>query len=201
MHPYFSQTLNKEDQIALLGIARQAIVEAVVHGRIWKPATLQGALAETRGVFVTIERRGKLRGCVGQVAAPDPLALAVAHCAVAAASNDSRFSRIRPQEVAELTIEISILSPPEPIRPEQIEIGIHGLMVVCGPFRGLLLPQVAAEHRWTRERFLEETCEKADLPSDAWKSAETQLFGFTAELFSETELPAAVSHGSQQRQE
>jgi AmmeMemoRadiSam system protein A len=199
MPQFSSQSLSKDDRHTLLAIARQAILEAVVNGRTWKPANLQGALAESRGVFVTLERRGKLRGCVGQLAAPDPLAQAVAHCAVAAARDDSRFTPVRPNEVADLTIEISVLSSLEAIRAEQIEIGRHGLMIACGPFHGLLLPQVAVEHRWTRERFLQETCEKARLPSDSWKSPDTQLFGFTAELFSEADLPSGdpqpIEHG------
>ncbi|HUK32210.1 MAG TPA: AmmeMemoRadiSam system protein A [Candidatus Acidoferrum sp.] len=185
-----------EDQRNLLEIARQAIIEATVHSRRWHPKTPDGVLAERRGLFVTLERRGKLRGCVGQMSAPDPLALAVAHCAVAAAGNDARFSPVRPQEVAGLTIEISILSAFESIHATQIEIGRHGLMVARGPFRGVLLPQVAIERRWTPERFLRETCGKAGLPDNAWMSPETRLFGFTAESFSEADFPATVSHSS-----
>jgi AmmeMemoRadiSam system protein A len=198
MPPYSNQSLSKEHQRSLLEIARRAIVEAVVHARTWRPELSQGTFGERRGVFVTLDRRGKLRGCVGQVAAPDPLAHAVAHCAVAAARDDARFSPVRSHEVAELTIEISVLSPMEEIQVQQIEIGRHGLMIVRDPQHGLLLPQVAVEHRWTRERFLQETCEKAGLPRDAWKSPETQLLGFTAELFSEADLPAAVSNSSGQ---
>jgi AmmeMemoRadiSam system protein A len=193
MFPHSSQSLSKEDQRTLLEISRQAIVEAILHGRVWLPQAPQGKLAERRGVFVTLDRRGKLRGCVGQVSAPDPLAFAAAHCAVAAAHDDARFSPVRPQEIQELTIEISVLSAFETIQPAQIEIGKHGLMVVRGQFRGVLLPQVAVEHHWTPERFLRETCDKAGLPEDAWKSPETQLFGFTAELFSEVDFPATIS--------
>ncbi|MFZ0820764.1 MAG: AmmeMemoRadiSam system protein A [Candidatus Acidiferrales bacterium] len=196
MPPYSSQSLSKEDQRILLEIARRAIVEAVVHAHIWKPEIVQGAFGEQRGVFVTLDRRSKLRGCVGQITAPDPLAQAVAYCAVAAARDDTRFSPVRPQEVAELTIEISVLSPMEEIHSQQIEIGRHGLMVLRGRQRGLLLPQVAVEHRWTRERFIQETCDKAGLPEGAWKSPETQLLGFTSELFSEADFPAAVSKSS-----
>lgn len=193
MFLHSSQSLSNEDQRSLLEISRQAIVEAVVHARAWLPQAPQGKLAERPGVFVTLDRRGKLCGCVGQVSAPDPLALAVAHCAVAAAHNDARFSPVRPQEIQELTIEISVLSAFETIQPAQIEIGRHGLMVMRGPLRGVLLPQVAVEHRWTSERFLRETCDKAGLPEDAWKSQGTQLFGFTAELFSEVDFPATIS--------
>jgi AmmeMemoRadiSam system protein A len=197
MFPHSSKSINKEDQRALLEIARQAIVEAIVHGRTWRPQFSQCLLAERRGVFVTLDRRGKLRGCVGQVDGPDPLALAVAHCAVSAARNDERFSPVRPQEVRELTIEISVLSEFETIEPGQIEIGKHGLMVVHGDFRGVLLPQVAIQRHWSPQRFLRETCDKAGLPEDAWDSRETRLFGFTADLFSEADIPAAVSQSSE----
>jgi AmmeMemoRadiSam system protein A len=196
MPPHTSELLNKEHQRILLEIARRAIVEAVVQARTWKPEIMPGAVGEKRCVFVTLERRGKLRGCVGQITAPDPLVSAVAHCAVAAARDDSRFSPVRPDEVAELTIEISVLSPMEEIGVQQIEIGKHGLMVIHGTHRGLLLPQVAVEHQWTRERFLDETCAKAGLANDAWKLPETKLFVFTSQVFSEADFSGPVFSGS-----
>jgi hypothetical protein len=105
-----------------------------------------------------------------------------------AARDDSRFAPVGPGEVAELTIEISVLSPMEPTQPERIEIGRHGLWIEAGNDRGLLLPQVAIEHGFTRERFLAETCEKAGLPPEAWKLPEAKILAFTAEVFSEREL-------------
>ncbi len=91
-----------------------------------------------------------------------------------------------------MSIEISLLSPLEPILPEATEVGRHGLLVVNHAQRGLLLPRVAAEHNLTREQFLEETCRKAGLPREAWKSAETQLFGFTCQVFSDTPASGKV---------
>ena len=146
-----------------------------------------------RGAFVTLHVRGKLRGCVGQVETNKSLAETVARCAISAAREDDRFNPVQPGEVAQLEIEISVLSPPKQITPSEIVIGKHGLIIECGPFRGLLLPQVAAERHWTAEKFLSETCLKAGLPSEAWKSAETQIFGFTAEVFSEHEAPSESS--------
>jgi AmmeMemoRadiSam system protein A len=180
-----SHTFSEQERQILLTIARRAIVEAIIHGRAWHPESVRKKLAAPAGAFVTLELRGRLRGCVGMAEARDSLAQAVARCAVAAATEDTRFKPVKPEEVAGLVIEISVLSPLTPIKPGEIDIGKHGLVVERGTFRGLLLPQVPVEHKWTRERFLSETCEKAGLPGEAWKSQETRLLGFTAEIFSE----------------
>lgn len=151
------------------------------------------ALAEPRGAFVTLKRRGKLRGCVGQPMPLDSLANTVAACAALAAREDTRFPPVPPGEIAELTIEISVLSPMKPIPPREIEIGRHGLWIEAGRRRGLLLPQVAVEHGFTRERFLAETCAKAGLPADAWQAPGARISGFTAEIFSEEELERDIA--------
>ena len=140
-------------------------------------------------------RRGKhLRGCIGHLdSGPSSLVMAVAWAATSAALEDPRFEPVRPEEVAELTIEISVLTPFEEIAPDKIVPGTHGLVIQQGNRRGLLLPQVATEHRLSRERFLEETCAKAGLPRDAWRDAATRVFAFTAEVFSEEEYPEKKS--------
>jgi AmmeMemoRadiSam system protein A len=184
--------LSKEDRRELLGIARQAIVEAVSRQQASHTKPDSPPLRTPGGAFVTLKHRQRLRGCVGQPFALDPLAETVARCAVLAATSDERFSPIVAAELADLEIEISVLSVPESITPEQIEIGIHGLHVHRGRSRGLLLPQVATQHGWRRERFLAETCEKAGLPPDAWKSPDTILCGFTAEVFCEAEFLAEL---------
>jgi AmmeMemoRadiSam system protein A len=188
-----SELLSNDDKSALLKIARQSLVETIVHGRRWQPDAPTGILTERRGAFVTLHVRGKLRGCVGQVETQKSLAETVARCAISAAREDDRFNPVQADEVAPLEIEISVLSSPKAIAPNEIVVGKHGLIVECGPFRGLLLPQVATERNWKAEKFLSETCLKAGLPSDAWKSAETQIFGFTAEVFSEHEATSAPS--------
>jgi AmmeMemoRadiSam system protein A len=188
-----SESLSNDDKSALLKIARQSLVETIVNGRRWQPDAPTGILAERRGAFVTLHVRGKLRGCVGQVEAHKSLAETVARCAISAAREDDRFNPVQPDEVAQLAIEISALLAPKPITPNEIVIGKHGLIVECGPFRGLLLPQVATERHWTAEKFLSETCLKAGLPAGAWKSAETQILGFTAEVFSEHEAAPETS--------
>jgi AmmeMemoRadiSam system protein A len=189
----FPESLSNHDKSALLQIARRSLNETIVHGRRWQPEKPAGILAERRGAFVTLHVHGKLRGCVGQVESHKSLAGTVARCAISAAREDDRFNPVQPDEVPQLAIEISVLSPPKPITPNEIQIGTHGLIVECGPFRGLLLPQVATERHWSAEKFLSETCLKAGLPKDAWKSAETKILGFTAEIFSEDEASAESS--------
>jgi AmmeMemoRadiSam system protein A len=189
----FSESLSNDDKSALLKIARQSLTETIVHGRRWQPDAPAGILAQRRGAFVTLHFRGKLRGCVGQVEAHKSVVETVARCAISAAREDDRFNPVQPDEVAQLEIEISVLSSPKPITPNEIIIGTQGLIVECGPFRGLLLPQVATERHWTAEKFLSETCLKAGLPADEWKSAETRIFGFTAEVFSEHEATSESS--------
>jgi len=180
--------LHNDDRHALLGIARRAVFEAVQRGRLLQVDSLAGALANPSGVFVTLRWRRRLRGCIGQVEAIEPMGQAVARCAMAAALEDPRFDPVRPDELIDLEIEISAISRLEKILLEEIEVGRHGLMVTRGYQRGLLLPQVASEFRWTRERFLEETCVKGGMERQAWKDPAARIEAFTAEVFSEIDL-------------
>ncbi|MGB9068533.1 MAG: AmmeMemoRadiSam system protein A [Candidatus Acidiferrales bacterium] len=176
-------------------IAREAL-HAGVEGRE-SPENLPSDAApwQSSGVFVTLRKRGRLRGCIGQVGTGQSLAHVLAHCAKAAALEDPRFNPVRPEELTEIEIEISALSPLQEIVPDQIEAGRHGLMVSRGSQRGLLLPQVATEMRWTARRFLEETCVKAGLDPNAWREPGTKIQGFTAEVFSEFEIHSEKSPG------
>ncbi|MGC2527364.1 MAG: AmmeMemoRadiSam system protein A [Candidatus Acidiferrum sp.] len=179
--------LSETDRRSLLELARQAVIDAV---SLQKPAgdfPRTGVFAEKRGVFVTLHARGRLRGCIGVVEAFEPLGEAVARCAASAALHDPRFSPVRMDEIPNLHIELSLLSTPEPVLPENIEIGKHGLLIIRGAKRGLLLPQVAVEHKLGREEFLDETCRKAGLHTTAWQEPETQILGFLCEVFSEGE--------------
>jgi AmmeMemoRadiSam system protein A len=128
--------------------------------------------------FVTITNQGRLRGCIGYVDPVKPLAEAVAHCAAAAAAADPRFLAVRPEELAQLEIEISVLSPLRRIDdPSEVQVGIHGLYICQSGLHGLLLPQVATDYGWDRETFLRQTCLKAGLPGDAWRhGAEIRVF-------------------------
>lgn len=178
--------LSEPEQTALLRLARRSIEEAVCRDRLPEDILRTGVFAEPVGAFVSVHVRGKLRGCIGVVEAVEPLGECVVHCAVGAARQDPRFSAVESFELAEMTLEISLLSRPEAIHPDEIRVGYHGLLIAQGSRRGLLLPQVALEHKLTRERFLEETCCKAGLPLDAWRDPETNIFAFTCEVMSES---------------
>ena len=170
----------------LLQIARTAIQEAV-HGRpLSPPEGLPGALRTSQGAFVTLKHRGELRGCIGHIYAHASVAETVQQMAVAAALRDPRFPPVSPDELLEIQVEISILSPPRKAEDvEQIRVGLHGLIIHHPDGQGLLLPQVALERGWDRETFLAQTCRKAGLPKDAWKRPETEISVFFAEVFGE----------------
>jgi AmmeMemoRadiSam system protein A len=174
----------------LLDIARRALTIAVMHKAYPGEFPADEALSQSGGAFVTLHCRGRLRGCIGQFATDLPLVQVVAHCA-AVASEDPRFRAVEPTELDEIKIEISILSAATEIKPDEIEIGCHGLIVTSRKQRGVLLPQVAGQYKWTPERFLQETCVKAGLDRNAWMSPDTRIEAFTAETFSESqEQPA-----------
>ena len=177
--------LSEAEQRTLLELSCKAIREAVLYHKLPDVTPREGALSERCGVFVTLHVRGRLQGCIGVTEPNESLGEAVVRCAVSAALEDPRFAPMKEPQLKEMSIEISLLSPLEPILPEAIEIGRHGLLVVNRAQRGLLLPKVATEHGLAREQFLEETCRKAGLPREAWKDPETRIFGFTCEVFSD----------------
>lgn len=182
--------LTEEHRKVLLKLARQALEEGVC-GVIEpkEPPEPAPALLEPRGVFVTLRKHGELRGCIGHVQTSAPLYKTVQECAVAAALSDPRFRPVTSEEAPLLHMEISVLSTPEEIAPDQIVIGQHGLILTQGWRRGLLLPQVPVTWNWDREQFLEETCAKAGLPRDAWKKG-ARIEAFTAEVFEEPPGPS-----------
>jgi len=177
------RSLSDTDRQSLLRLARLAITEAVSRGQVLEAIPTDGVFSEQRGVFVTLHIGERLRGCVGVVEPEHSLGDCVVRCATGAAMRDPRFPAMRSHELSRLQIEISLLSTPRPIRPEEIEIGSHGLLIVQGTHRGLLLPQVAVNHHLTAGQFLAETCRKAELPADAWRDPEASLFGFICEIF------------------
>ncbi len=183
--------LTEEERQTLLRLARQAL-ESGVRGEALDAEVpgLTDALRAPQGAFVTLHKRGRLRGCIGHVRGDEPLYQTVRECAVAAALSDPRFPPVTPEEFPFMKIEISVLSEPQTVTPEQIEVGRHGLFISQGRRRGLLLPQVAVELRWDREKFLEETCRKAGLPANAWQQGAT-IEAFTAEVFGESFEAAA----------
>ncbi len=172
-----------DERRMLLELAHRA-VEAVLDGRELDLTPPSEHLGQPRGAFTTLHIGEQLRGCVGYVVANYSVWRTVAETAVAAAFYDTRFYPVTSDEAPKLTIEISVLSPPFPVRPDQVEIGRHGLIIGMGGRRGLLLPQVPVEHGWDRETFLAQTCLKAGLPTDAWQLG-AQIEAFTAEVFAE----------------
>ncbi|MGH9712459.1 MAG: AmmeMemoRadiSam system protein A [Candidatus Acidiferrales bacterium] len=176
------------DRQLLLELSRRVLVAAVERRDVQENLPASEMLQRPAGAFVTLRLRGRLRGCIGQVASGDSLVTVIAHCARSAALEDPRFEPVRPSELTELEIELSVLSPLFVIPSHQIEVGKHGLLMSRGWQRGLLLPQVAAEFGWSAERFLEETCTKAGLERDAWKHPDTRVEAFTAEIFCESDF-------------
>ena len=173
----------------LIDIARQAVTAAVAGEPAPDLATDDPDLLELRGAFVTLKKAGQLRGCIGYIEPRSPLIEAVADNAKSAALHDPRFTPVTPEELPDISIEISALTPLEPVTDvEEIEVGRHGLVISWGPYRGLLLPQVPTEWGWDREEFLQQTCRKAGLPPEAWRQDDTELLCFEAEVFSEEEL-------------
>lgn len=182
------RSLDRPERRLLLDVARCAVMSAVEDtGPVASPAC-DVPCAEWGGAFVTLERRGQLRGCIGEINSKEPLIKVITRCARAAALEDPRFRPVRPDELSEIKIEISVLSPPRESRAEEIEPGKHGLIVSRGYRRGVLLPQVAMERGWEAERFLEEVCVKAGLERQAWKASGVVIETFTAEAFSEADL-------------
>lgn len=180
MPPYLSEEECRE----LLAIARRAATSFVREGKVPKEAPASPKLSAPGAAFVTLQLEGRLRGCIGYTEAAAPLYRTVQECAVAAATEDPRFPPVGPSEVDSLHIEISVLTPLVPALPDEVEVGVHGLMVRKGGRRGLLLPQVATECGWDRQAFLSNACRKAGLPPDEWRRG-AELYFFTAEVFGE----------------
>jgi AmmeMemoRadiSam system protein A len=177
--------LSESQKGALLRIARESVECHLAGDQL--VVGISAPLPHVSGVFVTIKRAGALRGCLGVLEMRGSLAEEVARCARDSATADPRFPPMSVAELADTSLEISVLGPLEEIDPRlesSVEMGRHGLVIEQGPRRGLLLPQVAIEWRWTREQFLRQTCRKAGLPRDAWQNG-ARVFRFDAEVFGE----------------
>jgi AmmeMemoRadiSam system protein A len=172
-----------DERKLLLRLAHNSILSALERREVLLDPP-DAHLGELRGAFTSLYLHGELRGCVGYALPVCPVFRAVAETARAAAFEDTRFPPVTLEEACALKIELSILSPPQPLPAEAVEIGRHGLLVSMSGLRGLLLPQVPVEHRWDRTTFLQQTCRKAGLPLDAWKNG-AAIEAFTAEVFGE----------------
>ncbi len=182
--PSQSIFLDLDEQRELLALARRTIATYLDSGTVpvYKPETPE--LMQQRGAFVTLEKNGELRGCIGNLVAERPLYLTVQYAALAAALSDPRFPPVTAGELPEITLEISVLSDLEPVAdPATIEVGRDGLLIVLGQQQGVLLPQVPVEQGWDRQEFLRQVCRKAGLPDSAWQDPQAQLYRFTAQVF------------------
>ncbi len=180
-----SAELTKAQERALLALARRSIENYFAGGGKLRLEPRDPSFKVKRGAFVTLKMDGELRGCIGYPLPYKELDEAVAEMAVAAASQDYRFAPLTPEELAQTTIEISVLTVPRPVgSPEEVEVGRHGIIIGKGARQGLLLPQVPLEYGWTREEYLRHGCLKAGLPPDEWKKG-ARIEVFEAQVFSE----------------
>ncbi len=193
--------LTKEEQKTLLRLAREVVTRFVATKKVSEEDlgkfTLTPALRAPGAAFVTLKNKGRLRGCIGHIQAYEPLYLSVIHNAQNACQ-DVRFrdDPITPEEVKDLTIEISVLSPPRRVRNlSEIVIGRDGLIMARGARRGVFLPQVPVEQGWDRGEYLVNLCRKAGLPIDAWQDPATELYRFTAQVFSDEEARKEEGQG------
>jgi len=171
----------------LLKIARDTIRHYLETGKKLEVLTDDEALKQEMGAFVTLHRKGQLRGCIGHMVASGPLDVTVRDMAIAAAVQDPRFKPLTSSELDEVDIEISALSPMKQIEDyNTIEMGKHGVLVKKGFRSGVYLPQVATETGWDRDEFMNSLCmQKAGIPADSWKNGEADIYVFTAEVFGE----------------
>ncbi|MBU2617289.1 MAG: TIGR00296 family protein [Euryarchaeota archaeon] len=182
--------LTLEEGVRAVKLARSAVDKYVRDGEILCPEKLPKKFSEKRGVFVTLKKNG-LRGCIGHPYPIVPLGEAIIDSAISSAAKDPRFMPLRAEELDKMTIEVTVLTPPRPIRakptmlPKKIEIGKHGLIITRGRNQGLLLPQVGVEHGMDEEEFLSQTCMKAGLYPDAWLEEGTQIHVFEGQIFVE----------------
>jgi AmmeMemoRadiSam system protein B/AmmeMemoRadiSam system protein A len=180
--------LSEEEKTELLKIARKSIEAKVLGEPMPEFSTQSPLLKEKMGAFVTITENDQLRGCIGHIRGLEPLYTTISKMAIAAATEDPRFPPLRPEEVDKIALEISVLTPFKKIEDvAEIEVGKHGLYIEKGHNHGLLLPQVATDYGWDRNQFLEHTCLKAGLPTDAWRE-NAVIYVFSAQIFSEREL-------------
>lgn len=192
-----SLSLTSQEKQELLRVARKSVETAVREHKAYQPSTNSPDLLQDRGAFVTLKINGELRGCIGYMAPMQSLINTVRDVAALAALRDPRFPPVTASELANLQYEISVLSPLRRVHDvNDIRVGEDGLMLINGQNEGVLLPQVPVEQGWDRKTFLEETARKAGLPAHAWKDVNTDIFEFTALVFSEKRLDALLPEAS-----
>ena len=183
-----NEPLSREQKIELLQTARQAIFSHIHRGRELSPETDDVRLQAKQGAFITLTTRGADRGCIGTFDGDGPLINTIVDLSMRAASVESGFPRLAVQDLPHTDIELSIVSTLRGASPAEVELGVHGAFIVRKRNRGVLLPQVAAQMGWDRTQFLEQTCIKAGLDPQAYLEESCQLYIFTAEVFSESQI-------------
>jgi AmmeMemoRadiSam system protein A len=180
---------SSQNRTRLLQVARESLEHFLINRQRTEFTTETPELQTKRAVFVTLRKRdsGDLRGCIGQTEAHRTLIEAVARTAISAAVDDSRFPQVKLNELANLLIEINVLTPMFVITPDNVVVGKHGLLLSKGSSRGLFLPEVAVSRGWDRLTFLDELCRKADLPRGSWRDADAELQAFESESWEEIE--------------
>jgi len=179
----YKSPLSEQQKQELLTLARMTVVDFVKNKRTPEPEMKDPRLLANGATFVTINRNHQLRGCVGNIQPVMPLYRSVIGNAVAASSRDRRFPPMTPAELADMEVEVTVLSPLEPLDDvKNIRIGTHGLYLIRGQQGGVFLPQVPVEQKWDLPTYLEQLCYKAGLPKDAWKDKDAQLFIFSADI-------------------
>jgi uncharacterized protein (TIGR00296 family) len=179
--------LTEEHGQLLLDIARKTILHYLNTREMLSITDAPPEFKEKRGIFVTLKKRGTLRGCIGYPEPVYPLLHALLDAAVSAAVRDPRFPPVTAPEMDDIDIEVTVLTQPEEIAPDpkNVTIGEDGLIAEKGVFKGILLPQVPVEWEWDAEEFLCQVCIKAGLPPDCWLDKKTTLYKFQGQIFAE----------------
>lgn len=165
-----TQDYTIEEKKELLKVARTTIESYLKDGSRDYPAIDNPKFQEKRGVFVTLHKKGDLRGCIGYPLPIKPLIEAVVDNAISSSTEDYRFSPVKLKEMEDIDIEISVLTVPQKVESyEDVVVGRDGIIISQGMNRGLLLPQVPVEQKWNLEEYISYGCMKAGLPTDEWK--------------------------------
>jgi AmmeMemoRadiSam system protein A len=176
-------SLSEQEKKELLRLAYSTVNLYIQENKVPEYIPRNDNLTRKCGAFVTLKKHGQLRGCIGFIEPVLPLHQTVMQASVYAACRDSRFLPVTRDELDDLEVEISVLTPLKKItNPNKVIVGKHGLVIAKDDHKGLLLPQVAVEQKWTRHAFLENTCLKAGLPKDAWRTG-AEIFVFEAIVF------------------
>jgi len=184
--------ITDQDGQLLVTLARKIVTEFANTGqKLSLGKDIESKLSFDAGIFVTLNSKDDLRGCIG-FPLPRNIAQALPEAAIAAATEDPRFSPVEKTELNTITFEVTILTPPQEIKtddhhtlPTKIKVGRDGLIIKQGPYSGLLLPQVPVEYGWNEQEFLAHTCQKAGLPSGCWLQKQTKVFSFEGIIFKE----------------